>query len=178
MTTKAKKPTELAPVTKTLWEISDEMRRIGYRLQEVGELTPELEAELDAVSNSFAGKLVQCREYRATLEHLAAANKAEADRLAERAKALENAAESLRDYMARQIRAAGLESFELPDGSMRWSVYNSKGATVVDDAAALPSSCFIPQDPKIDLKKVRELYDRGLIFDGVRVVSKLVLKES
>jgi hypothetical protein len=94
-----------------LYEIAAEFRALANAIDDAGgELSPEAEAQLTALTGTLeektAGVLAVIRERRAE----AAGFKAEADRLAARAKAEENAADRLQAYLLEQLTAAGVDA--------------------------------------------------------------------
>lgn len=74
-----------------------------------GELTPDLEAKLDALEMELSTKLDSCCRVLRSLEARAAAYKAEADRMYDGAAKAETSAWRLKEYMQRTLEALGIE---------------------------------------------------------------------
>ncbi len=83
-----------------LWEIGLELDAIGMVISDQGgELTPELEERLDKMEGEFEDKAERIALLIQTKRVEAQAAKSERDRLAKIAKAAENTADSLKDYL-------------------------------------------------------------------------------
>jgi hypothetical protein len=72
-----------------------------------GELTPEVEAQLAALDASFRERLAACAHIARNLEAESVKHKAEADRQAVRAATLQRSFETLKAYMKREMTVAG-----------------------------------------------------------------------
>ena len=77
-----------------------------------GELTPELAAQLDAADGDFSQKLAACAVMVKNLAAEAEKHGDEARRQADRAAALQHAAESLKGYMKLQMTVADVAKIE------------------------------------------------------------------
>lgn len=96
-----------------LWELSEEIREVMDALEESGgELTDEIEERLEAVDEAFEGKVENTAIAIEIMQSRAAARKEQADKLKQAARALENSADSLKDYLHAQMQAAGVNSIE------------------------------------------------------------------
>lgn len=152
-------------VTRKLWEIANDLRDLAFRMEEFSELTPELEAELDALQGDFGQKLEQCSKMAAFLDTCAESVGKEAKRLTKRASANKTAAESLRKYMLRQLQNLRLEEFALPDGSRRWARAQTPGRVVITDERCLPETLGT-KTMAWDLTKIRDAIKRGQLPGG------------
>jgi hypothetical protein len=91
-----------------LYEITDEMLDIERALEEAGgELTPEMEAQLDAVAGAFDEKVERVCAVIQNAQRTADAAKLEAERLADLSRANAKSAESLKRYLAGQMARLG-----------------------------------------------------------------------
>lgn len=96
-----------------LWELADAVVEIGAELMDAGgELSPELEARLDAIDASFEGKVERVALYIRELEVTADAAAAEAKRLAAMAAARGGAAKRLKEYLKQNLERTGKQRVE------------------------------------------------------------------
>lgn len=113
---------------RTLFELSEEAYRLFDLMERHaeasgGEIPPDLEAEIDKISNDRSIKIGNiCSVYK---EMVARADvlKAEADRLSARAKASRNQAEALKSYLARNLKPG--EKFENERHRVGWGTSSS-----------------------------------------------------
>ena len=124
-----------------LYEIAGELRELDERMrhgidwdEETGEVL-DLGAALDDLEMTLEAKIEGCAMMRSEYLAEAKAVKLEADRLAKRAKALENRGEGLRDYIEACLEVSGRDSFKCKTHSVRMQSYKS---AQVDDIDALP----------------------------------------
>ena len=128
-----------AKVPQRLWEIGDELAQIGAEISENGgELTPELEARLNALEGSFFEKVTKCallaRE-RGTLADGAAAEK---DRLAAIEKADRRTADNLMAYINGCMAAAGIDKVDTARARVRRYKSGTPSMHFIGDLADLP----------------------------------------
>ena len=152
-------------VTRKLWEIANDLRDLAFRMEELHDLNPELEAELDALTGDFGQKMEQCSKMAAFLDTCAESIGTEASRLAKRASANKSAAESLRKYMLRQMQNLQLKEFALPDGSRRWLRVPTEGRVKITDESCLPESLGV-KSIKWNLDEIRKAIKRGQLPGG------------
>jgi hypothetical protein len=99
--------------TRKLWAISDELEEIGALLAEAGgELTPDLEARLDAVEGEFLAKVERVALYIRECERMAEGAKVEKDRLARIQKANESTADGLKRYLLAHLERHGRDKVD------------------------------------------------------------------
>jgi hypothetical protein len=126
----------------SLYDLSTEMRAVMAELEELaGELTPELEARLDAIEGDIRKRIDATCAAVLELDALAAAAKAEADRMMRLASRRGAAANRLR---AHTLRCMELAQLRRVDGSRFTVTTRANPPRVVVDAlpTALPA-CFI-----------------------------------
>lgn len=96
-----------------LYELPAAIREIEAEIIEAdGELTPEVEARLEALEGEFRGKAEHIALLSREAKAEAAAVKLEEDRLAARRRAAENRERRLKDYLHACMTAAGLDHIE------------------------------------------------------------------
>lgn len=99
--------------SSTLYEIADARIILDRILEDhEGELTPELEAELDALGEQFTEKAERVALYIRERASHAKAVREERDRLDAMVKREERTAESLKDYLKRQMDRLGKTKVE------------------------------------------------------------------
>lgn len=100
-----------------LYEITDEMLEIEAELvANGGELTPEIEAKLDAYEGAFEVKVRRIIAVIRQQELLAAAAKSEMDRLNGIRQARSNTGDRLKEYLKHEMERLGKDSVETPIG--------------------------------------------------------------
>lgn len=94
-----------------LWEISDALTEIGEKIADGGgELTPELEAQLDAMEGAFEEKAERIALFVKECEANAVAAHMEATRLSAIARHFETKASGLKDYLLAAMNRSGRTS--------------------------------------------------------------------
>jgi hypothetical protein len=156
----------------TLYDVSLEgMQIAGLLTENEGELTPELEARIDALMQAGPDRLEAAAMVVRDIEADAEACKLEAKRLTERAKSFENNAQRLKDRMAIALDAA----FSGKVKTARFTLWTQKspdtiifdlreGFTLDELAAGEPELVRIKKE--LDKSKLRELYESGEALPG------------
>lgn len=163
----------LAIVNSWLDEHADELLASG------GELTPELAALLDQAEGDFRVKVervaLKVRELLATADAI----KIEETRLAQRRKATENAATSLKAYLQRALEAAGETTVKGPLATVALQKNPPAVRGLVEPATlaawAQQGSVFVtvvPASYVLDKKVVLEHYKQGLELPGMLTVEQ------
>ena len=121
----------------TLYGITAELNGILAQLEELGgEITPELEQALAINEEQFVAKAEDYGHAILNLKGMAAAAKAEKERLAGLQKFYENAQKRLTDALSTAMQVFGHDKVE--NATMRLSLRHTT-ATEVDDLDAIPS---------------------------------------
>ena len=121
----------------TLYGITAELNAILAQLEELGgEITPELEQALAINEGQFVAKAEDYGHAILNLKGMAAAAKAEKERLAALQKFYENAQKRLTDALSTAMQVFGHDKVE--NATMRLSLRHTT-ATEVDDLDAIPS---------------------------------------
>lgn len=157
----------------TLWAITDELAEVGALIADGdGELTPELEARLDALEGALEEKVERIALYIRESETLAAGAKAEKDRLAAIQKAHERKVDGLKTYLLRCLSSAGVKRVETAKARV-WS--QKSGTPSIDyhgDLDALPADFVrvIPESKQLDKRAITDaIRDGETPPDGVVV---------
>lgn len=123
-------------MTPTLYNISTELSAILSAIEEAGgEITPEIEEALAISEGQFTTKSEDYGHAILNLEAMAAAAKAEKERLANLQKFYDNTVERLKAAVVTAMQVTGHDKVETP--TMRFSLRKTT-ATVVDDLEAVP----------------------------------------
>lgn len=147
--------------TLTLYEIPDRLRVLEAQIIEAaGEITPEIEAELDALEEAFERKV----EYIALLSREAKAEAAavrqEEDRLAARRKAAENRERRLKDYLHACMTLAEVERVEGDRAKVRIQANSQPSIAWLGDDDAIPEAYRVVS-VRPDLSRARDEHKAG-----------------
>lgn len=163
-----------------LYEIAEELRALDAKVrdgidwdEETGEVI-DLGAALDDVQMSWEDKVENCLMLRSEWSAEAKAIRAEADRLAKRANAMENNAEGLRDYVSACLVASGRDSIKTKTHSARMQTFKS---AFIDSVERLPES-LRRVSVVADKREVLKLLKAGEEVPGARLVEsrKVVIR--
>lgn len=166
--------------TLKLYEISSEYEMVISALQENGgELTADLEAALERVNEAFDCKAEKVCLYVRNLLSLASAAKGEIERLQALAKSRTTAAESLKDYLFREMQRVGKEKIERPLAKLRIQA-NSVPSIQCDHPETLPTEYqHITVSYSVDRDAVlRTLKNNQALPEGIVVERKSHLRIS
>lgn len=159
-----------------LYELTDAYAGLVAMLEdcETEEQAFEIIAQIDAVTSDISVKAENYAKIRLNLKALAdemnaksATFKAEADRLAAKAKSAENNIKRLNEYLLFAMELAGLKQIPTSIGKF----YTQSTTSVeVTDAWAVPERFATPQPPKIDRNAIKkEFKETGELFAGVEI---------
>lgn len=162
-------------MSPTLYSISEEMHAILNAIEAAdGEMTPELDAALTITQEQFASKSEDYGKAILNLEAMAAAAKAEKDRLAALQKYYENVRTRLKERLEETMDALGIPKVETP--TMRLSLRRSV-ATVVDDVNALPDDLKTTKVEVVaDKTAIKKAIQEGREVDGAHLVENVSLQ--
>lgn len=159
-----------------LYELTDAYAGLVAMLDdcETEEQAFEVIAQIDAVTSDISVKAENYAKIRmnlkATADELnakAAIFKAEADRLAAKAKCAENNVKRLNEYLLFAMELAGLK--QIPTSIGKFYTQCTTSVEVVD-AWAVPEQFATKQPPKIDKNAIKKAFrETGELFDGVEI---------
>lgn len=149
----------------TLYEINEKLRDFEFEIdEETGEVMNE--DELDALEMSRTEKMrnicMLIKNYRAE----AAVLKAEADAFTRRYKHAKNEAESLANYLQRELRG---ESFKCTEAVVS---YRKSEAAECDDISLVPADFLRYKEPEIDKAGIKAAIKNGVEIRGCRLVER------
>ena len=151
--------------TLKLYELADAYERIAEALIENGgELTPELSAELDAIEGAFEAKVERVALYVRNLLATAEAADAEAARLAALARTRRQGAEGLKGYLMAQLDRVEKPKVETPLVVVRIQK-NSRPSIQWPDTQAIPEA-YQRVTVSLDGQKVYQDWKAGTLPSG------------
>lgn len=112
---------------------------------------------LDGIKGEIEEKAEWYAKILKQLEKDAAAYKAEEQRMAERRKALERRQDWLKNQLYRAMKATGRTKFKTSLFSFGIQKNGGNRTLIIDEPDQVPAEYLIPQPPKVDCDKVREL---------------------
>ena len=127
----------------TLFALTNEYRAAAMKLAEMDLDAQTIADTLESLSGDLEVKAQGVAHMVRSLEADAAAVKQWSKDAAERAKALDNRAESLRSYLAHCMEASGIEKISGPGIALSW---RSSSAVVIDGEDLVPAE-FMRQKP-------------------------------
>jgi hypothetical protein len=158
--------------------ITQEYRAVALQLADL-DLDPQTVADtLEGMSGDLEVKAQNVALFVRSLEADAAAVKQWSKDAADRAKAIENRAESLRDYLARCLDAADIQKIEGPGIRIGW---RKSSAVVIDNAEQIPDEFMRtpePPPPAPDKRAIGDAIKAGATVPGARIEDRrgLVIK--
>lgn len=128
--------------------------------QAVLDTLESIEGEIEDKADGYAKIIKQ-------LEYDALALRGEETRMAERRRMLEKRAEKLKTTLMESMEITGKTKFKTPLFS--FGIQNNPPSVVLDakDLTKIPEDYLIPQDPKVDKKKLMDELKNGVALDGV-----------
>ena len=159
----------------TLYGITNEMQQLLRLIEEnEGEMTPEIENALAISEDNFAAKSEDYGHAILNLKAMAAAAKAEKDRLAALQKFYENTYNRLDGALKSAMVATGHDKVETP--TMRLSLRHST-ATEVDDLDQLPAEYKTTKVEVVaDKTAIKKAIQDGEAVPGAHLVENVSLQ--
>lgn len=156
--------------TLKLYEISDKMQAVADALVENGgEVTPDIAAQLAELEGEFEQKVERCVLYVRNLEMTADAAKQEADRLGLLASSRSAAADSLKQYVKAEMERVGKGRVETALVVARIQKNSTPSVTFTGEIGTLPLA-YVRITKSLDARSVLEASKAGVpLPDGVKV---------
>ena len=166
----------LLAITRDLEALDDLLAEVDRSLVETtGEVTPEVQAALDAVDDWMAeldadlkGKTDNYAALIITLEGRAQVRKAEADRLARRARIDAANAQFLKDRLRGELERRAIRKVETNRYRVSVAANGGKLPLLIEDEQAVPTRFWVSV-AHISNDLVREALDRGENVPGARL---------
>ena len=150
-----------------IYELTNEFSLL-WDLMEEGNLDDEaLIGAFDCTKEELTIKLEGYCKFIKNLESDISGLKAEEERLNARRKTMENTVTRCKEAMKTALNAVGEK--KLPCGSFVVSVQNSTPFVILDEQYIenIPEEYLVPQESKIDKKKIKADIDAGKNLDGI-----------
>lgn len=150
-----------------IYELTNELSLL-WDLMENGELEDEvLIGAFDVAKEDLADKLEGYCKFIKNLESDIQGLKAEEERLNARRKTMENTVTRCKEAMKFALNTAGEK--KIACGTFTVSVQNNAPSVVLDEQYLenIPEEYLVPQEPKIDKKKIKADIDAGKNLDGI-----------
>lgn len=123
----------------SLYHMTEEYRAALVALSDA-EMDPQAVADtLEGLQGELTAKAANVAAFAMNLEAEAEAMKAAETRIKARRQSLEKRTEQLRDYLLRNMTAAGIREISALDKSFRVRVMDGRESVVIDDEKALPA---------------------------------------
>lgn len=152
-----------------LYVLASEFRAAAEKLADL-DLDPQTVSDtLEGLSGELEVKAQNVAHMVRAFEADAAAMKEWAKSATERAKAVENRAEALRDYLARCMETTGIEKIEGPGVKIG---FRKSSAVVIDGIALIPAAFMRtpePPPPAPDKKAIAEAIKAGEAVPGAHI---------
>lgn len=160
----------------SLWLLAAEYHGIAGLAETQTDTDPaEVAAQLDAIEHDIERKSENIAHLIRHLDSEAAAIIEWADQAKARAKAIDNRAKALRDYLAGALESVGVEQIKRPGIVIGW---RKSSAVVIDDAAQIPNEFMRHKPappPEIDKVAIAAALRVGRIIPGARVEQRKTL---
>lgn len=160
----------------TLFALTTEYRDAAMKLAELDMDAQTVADTLESLSGELETKAQGVAMMARSLEADAAAVKQWSKDAAERAKAIENRAENLRDYLARCMEACGIEKISGPGVELS---FRKSSAVVIDEPGLIPIDymrCKPMPDAEPDKKAIADAIKAGTEVPGVHIEQRKSLQ--
>lgn len=150
-----------------IYELTNELSLL-WDLMENGELEDEvLIGAFDCAKEDLADKLEGYCKFIKNLESDIQGLKAEEERLNARRKTMENTVTRCKEAMKFALNTAGEK--KIACGTFTVSVQNNAPSVVLDESYIenIPEEYLVPQEPKVDKKKIKADIDAGKDLQGI-----------
>ncbi len=150
---------------KTLYELSSDYRKVQDMMEESDH---DLFDTLESINDAIEVKLDSIGKVLRNLEGQAEIFKQEEKRLAERRRTIENNIKNLKAYTEDMMLKANIKKMDT--GLFKFNIQKNPPSVQIIDESVIPKKYFIPSDPKLDKKTIKDLLKNGESVDGVELV--------
>lgn len=168
-------------MTKSLMALTAEAMTIEQILfQNGGEITPELEAEIERITTDVATKADGYAIVMDRLEMTAERLKARADEFTKAAKACTNLQEGMKERLKIAVEASPSQTI---DGDIyTWKLIKLAPAVDIDENVLGKNWCTVTTKYTPDKKRIKEAFESGIQVEGawlrdVRALRRFIRKE-
>lgn len=165
-------------MSESLYHLSSELARVNSELIDAdGEISPELESQLDSLLPAIAAKAGSCCRWLKNLDGTVDAIDTEIKRLQGRKKALNNLHDRLRDYLKESMEKAELTKYDA--GIFTLSLQrNPPRVHILQEEAIAPQYKLTKIDVVIDKTLIADSIKAGIAVNGAELMQsvRLVIK--
>lgn len=154
----------------SLYELSSEYVSIQQKLIDADYDEQTIADTLEGLSGDLTAKAVNVAMFIKNVEATAEAIKQAEKNMAERRKALEKKADTIREYLKNNMQACNMTKIECPYFAL--TLKKSPPAVIIDDQDAIPNNLFVCPEPPVpfpDKKAIAELLKNGVEVPGVHL---------
>lgn len=120
----------------SLYQLNERMIRVGMLLEEsCGELTPEIEAELNDLEETLPRKVEACCKFIRECEGAIDLYKSEIKRISDRQKSLEKSIKTIKDNILNSMRIQNIKKIDA--GTFSVNRQNTKAIVTINDETKL-----------------------------------------
>ncbi|WP_277680178.1 siphovirus Gp157 family protein [Gracilibacillus dipsosauri] len=150
---------------KTLYDLSSDYRKVQDMMEEGDH---DLFDTLESINDAIEVKLDSIGKVLRNLEGQAEIFKQEEKRLAERRRTIENNIKNLKAYTEDMMIKSDIKKMDT--GLFKFNIQKNPPSVQIIDESVIPKKYFIPSDPKLDKKTIKELLKNGESVEGVELV--------
>jgi hypothetical protein len=151
----------------SLYVLANEYQSVANKLLEMDLDEQTIKDTLEGFSGDLEVKAKNVAMFIRNLESSAEQIKLAESEMAKRRKALENKAQSIKDYLFNNMKLANINKIECEYFAL--TIKKNPPKLVVDDAGKIPSDLYIYPEapaPYPDNAKIKELLKNGQLVDG------------
>ncbi len=149
--------------------LASDMQKLQQLLETSDDITPEMIADtMEGIEMALAYKLDAAYIHVRNLDGLAKTCDEEAKRLAERKKAFENRAKSIKQYVLNCLITAGLDKLKTTTNT--FTARKGVASVIIDNEALLPDEMVAVQTLIApDKKAIKEAIENGVDIPGAHI---------
>jgi len=148
-----------------LYELNEAFQNIQALIEDGEE---GLEDTLESINLAIEDKLENIGKVIKNLEAEANAFKEEEKRLVERRRSIENNIKRLKQYAEDSLKTTGQRKVKA--GLFTFAIQKNPPSVKIHDEKLIPEQFFIPVEPKIDKKTLKEMLQEGAEIPGAELV--------
>lgn len=148
-----------------LYELTGNFQQVQSMMDEGAE---GLEDTLESIELSIIDKLDNIGKVIRNKEAEIEAFKSEEKRLAEKRKTIENNIKNLKLYAESALKATGERKIKA--GVFTFSIQKNPPSVVINNEKLIPKRFYVPVDPKLDKKTIKDLLKNGESVPGVELI--------
>jgi predicted nuclease with TOPRIM domain len=146
----------------TLYQLADKYRSLAQKLEELTDDPQAIADTLEGEAMELEDKARAVACYIANIEAEADAYAAHAKTVADKAKAIQRRADSLRDYLKLNMEACGITEIKPNGAGPTLKIKQNPESVEITDAALIPDEYLAPPAPRApDKTKIKEMLKAG-----------------